>query len=222
MTLSAYLGPRSNLQTRPIEDSYEILVCQDTALALSVASALILSVADAARLIVVSKTKYTPGLHYRALIQAGVIPKPQPAPPLPRVVALSYDWPDGPADRLGKPDSLLATLEASFMDGYAWAVIDLTGIEADLLPETLRACRDRVPEDVAVLFLCPVTPVGCGPCLTLSEGVLTNGAQRYAVRSETVVLSPYRENGQPVAVDVHHLLPLESDGQIRFTPLPWL
>ena len=28
------------------------------------------------------------------------------------MVALSYDWPDGPADRLGKPDSLLATLEA--------------------------------------------------------------------------------------------------------------
>jgi hypothetical protein len=183
---------------------------------------MILSAADAARLIVVSKTKYTPGLHYRALIQSGIIPKPLPSPPLPRVVALSYDWPDGPADKLGKPDSLLATLEASFMDGYDWAVIDLTHIEPDSLSKAMRGARDRVPADVAILFLCPVPPVGCGPCLTLSEGVLTNGAQRYAVRHETVVLSPYRENGQPVAVDVHHLLPLESDGQIRFTPLPWL
>ncbi len=200
----------------------EILVCQDTALALSVASTMILSAPDAARLIVVSKTKYAPGLHYRALIQSGIIPQPQPAPPLPRVVALSYDWPDAPPGAERKPDALLATLESSFLDGYGWAVIDLSGIDEALLPETMQCCRARVPANVAVLFLCPVAPVGYGSCLTLSDGVLTDGEQRYAVRPETVVLSPYRENGQPVAVDVHHLLPLESDGQIRFTPLPWV
>jgi len=218
----AALTPKLNLQNRPIEDSAEILVCQDTTLALSVASTLILSAAESARLIVVSKTKYAPGTHYRALLQSNTIPTPPMAPPLPRVVALSYDWPDAPPGAEGKPDALLTTLESSFLDGYDWAVIDLTGIEADLLPETLRGARDRVPADVAILFLCPVAPVGCGPCLTIDAGVLTWGNERYAIRPETVVLSPFRENGRPVSVEVHKLQAIEADGQIRFTPLPWV
>lgn len=213
-----------NLRSGLSENCFEAaLVCSDASIALSVASNLILNLKDDTRFIIITKNRnLTPSTHYLALIQSGIIPQPQPAPPLPRVVALSYDWPDAPPGAEGKPDALLATLESSFLDGYDWAVIDLSGIDEALLPETMQACRDRVPADVAVLFLCPVAPVGCGPCLTLSEGVLTDGAQRYAVRPETVVLSPYRENGQPVAVDVHHLLPLESDGQIRFTPLPWV
>jgi hypothetical protein len=216
------LSPRSNLQTRPIEDSVEILVCHDTPLALSVASTLILSAADSARLIVVSKTKYTPGLHYRALIQSGIIPKPQPAPPLPRVVAISYDWPDGPASMGGKPDALLATLEASFLDGYDWAVIDLTHIDPDSLSKAMRGARERVPADVAVLFLCGQAPEWLGPHMTITDGILTVQGQRYAIRPETVVLSPFRENGHPVSVEVHNLQELDADGQIRFTPLPWL
>lgn len=230
MTLSAVLAPKSNLQTRPIEDSYEILVCQDTTLALSLASELILSAVESTRLIVVSKTnynisqmtKYAPGLHYLALIQSGIIPRPQPAPPLPRIVALGYDWSDGPASMWGKPDALLATLESSFLDGYDWAVIDLTQIEPDSLSEAMRGARYHVPADVAVLFLCGQAPEGLGPHMTLADGILTVQGQRYAIRPETVVLSPFRENGHPVSVEVHHLQELEADGQIRFTPLPWV
>lgn len=212
-----------NLRSGLSENCFEaVLVCSDASVALSVASNLILNLKDDTRFIIITKNRnLTPSTHYLAMIQSGIIPKPQPAPPLPRVVALSYDWPDAPPGAEGKPDALLAMLESGFLDGYDWAVIDLSGIAADLLPETLPACRARVPDAVAVMFLCPVPPVGRRHCLTLSEGVLTNGEQRYSVRPETVVLSPYRENGQPVAVEVHHLLPLESDGQIRFTPLPW-
>ena len=46
--------------------------------------------------------------------------------------------------------------------------------------------------------------------------------ERYAIRPETVVLSPFRENGRPVSVEVHKLQAIEADGQIRFTPLPWV
>lgn len=217
----AALTPKLNLQNRPIEDSAEILVCQDTTLALSVASTMILSAAESARLIVVSKTKYAPGMHYRALLQSNTIPTPPMAPPLPRVVALSYDWYGAPGSE-GKPDALLATLESSFLDGYDWAVIDLSGIEPSTLNTVMRRCRDRVPENVAVLFLCHDSVNWIKPLMTIDAGVLTWGNERYAIRPETVVLSPFRENGRPVSVEVHKLQAIEADGQIRFTPLPWV
>jgi hypothetical protein len=138
------------------------------------------------------------------------------------VVALSYDWPDAPPGAEGKPDALLTTLESSFLDGYDWAVIDLSGIDEALLPATMHGCRERVPSDVAVLFLCQTRPAGDQPCLTIDAGVLTCGNERYAIRPETVVLSPFRENGRPVSVEVHKLQAIEADGQIRFTPLPWV
>lgn len=216
------LTPRSNLQTRPIEDSVEILVCQDTPLALSVASTMILSAAEGARLIVVSKTKYAPGMHYRALLQSNTIPTPPMAPPLPSVVALSYVWPVAPPGAEGKPDALLATLESSFLDGYDWAVIDLSGIEPSTLNTVMRRCRDRVPENVAILYLCHDSVNWIKPLMTIDAGVLTCGNERYAIRPETVVLSPFRENGLPVSVEVHKIQAIEADGQIRFTPLPWV